>query len=161
MPLSKARLSRRADLASSTSPHQPVLTVQTPKPTSDTRMPVSPRLRYLIQKPLVSYFDLVYRKSYHILPASAVDVFSLFRNADHALDLHGPGVVQPDPESEHPVDLVSFFGCELIKVLGNGFGVALDKSLHIALSVLYHLPSCLEALDLLAGTSLLGPQGLH
>jgi hypothetical protein len=35
-----------------------------------------------------------------------------FRNLDHALDLYGPGVVQPDSEPEHPVDLVAFFGGE-------------------------------------------------
>jgi hypothetical protein len=31
----------------------------------------------------------------------------------------------------------------------------------IALGGLYHLPSCLEALDLLAGYSLLSPQSFH
>jgi len=37
-------------------------------------------------------------------------MFPIFRNTDHAPDLHGLGVVQPDPESEHPVDLVAYFG---------------------------------------------------
>src|SRR5215210_7265750 len=75
MPFSKARRSRRTDLSLSTSPHQPVETVQTPNPTSDTRMPVSPRLRYFIYRPLVSYLSR--SKSYHILPASAVEMFSI------------------------------------------------------------------------------------
>src|SRR5215216_1434662 len=122
-------------------------------------MPASPSLRYLIYRPLVSYLSR--SKSYHILPASAVNMFPFFRNPDHTPDLHGPGVVQIDPESEHPVNLMAFFRSEGIEVFGDGFGVALDEGLHIALSGLYHLPSCLEALDLLAGTSLLGPQGLH
>src|SRR5919112_695311 len=65
MPLSRARLSRRTDLSSSTSPHQPVLTVQTPKPTSDTCMSVSPRLLYLIYKPLDSYLELTQRELPH------------------------------------------------------------------------------------------------
>src|ERR687894_3153418 len=63
MPLSKARRSRRTDLSSSTSPHQPVLTVQTPKPTSDTRMSVSPRLRYSIYRPLVSYLEHILKRA--------------------------------------------------------------------------------------------------
>lgn len=55
-------------------------------------------------------------------------MFPLFRNPDHAPDLHGPGVIQPDPEAEHPVNLVAFFGCEGVEVLGDGLGVALDEA---------------------------------
>src|SRR5215208_1912980 len=51
IPFSKARLNRRTDRSSSTSPHQPVETVQTPKPTSETRMSVPARFRYLILDP--------------------------------------------------------------------------------------------------------------
>src|SRR5215212_5171842 len=51
MPFSNAPLNRRTDLSSSTSPHQPVDTVQTPKPTSETRMSVPASFRYLILDP--------------------------------------------------------------------------------------------------------------
>src|SRR5919206_3590061 len=76
MPLSKARLSNRTDLPSSTSPHQPVETVQTPKPTSETPMLVSPRFRYLIYGSLISYLELFTTKSYYILAPLAVDMFA-------------------------------------------------------------------------------------
>jgi hypothetical protein len=60
---------------------------------------------------------------------TCIDVFPLFRNTDHAPDLRGLGVVQPYPaESEHPVNLVAFFGCEIIEFLRHGFGVALNEA---------------------------------
>src|ERR671933_2565764 len=48
MPFSCAFLRRRTDRSSLTSPHQPVETVQTPKPISETSMSVLPSLRYFI-----------------------------------------------------------------------------------------------------------------
>src|SRR5215208_7758210 len=48
MPFSYALLKSCTDRWLSTSPHQPVETVQTPKPTSDTSIFVSLSLRYLI-----------------------------------------------------------------------------------------------------------------
>src|SRR5918911_3843991 len=48
MPSSCALLRSLTDRSSSTSPHHPVETVQTPKPTSETSMSVLPSLRYFI-----------------------------------------------------------------------------------------------------------------
>src|SRR3712207_2742753 len=105
MPFSKARRRRRTDLSSSTSPHQPVLTVQTPKPTSDTRMSVSPRLRYFIYA-VSSYLELVYGESFHILPASAVSVWQVAHASSSSVrtgNHHRPrfwATVREEPEVE-------------------------------------------------------------
>src|SRR5215204_200804 len=52
MPRSRASLRSLTDLSSSTSPHQPVETVQTPKPTSETAISVSPSVRYFMFRSL-------------------------------------------------------------------------------------------------------------
>src|SRR3712207_695930 len=79
-------------------------------------MPVSPRLRYLIQKPLVSYFELVYRKSYHILPASAVDVLVVDSVIKIGVVLAG-GIlaIRVKPKRSHPdvLNQVGAFGSTL------------------------------------------------
>src|SRR4028119_153895 len=54
MPRSWACRSSRTERSSTTSPHQPVETVHTPKPTSETAMSVLPRFLYFISAPSLS-----------------------------------------------------------------------------------------------------------
>src|SRR5215212_11937529 len=88
-------------------------------------------------------------------------MFPFFRKPDYAPDLHDPGVIQPNPESEHPVDLVALLRRESVEVHRHRLSVALDENLQVALGGLDHPPPRLEALDLFAGIRLLSPQGLH
>src|SRR4028119_2259945 len=54
MPRSWAWRRSRTERSSTTSPHQPVETVHTPKPTSETAMSVLPRFLYFISAPSLS-----------------------------------------------------------------------------------------------------------
>src|SRR4028118_1625356 len=54
MPRSWACRRSRTERSSTTSPHQPVETVHTPNPTSDTAMSVLPRFLYFISAPSLS-----------------------------------------------------------------------------------------------------------
>src|SRR5829696_2023340 len=79
MPRSRASLRSLTDLSSSTSPHQPVETVHTPKPTSETAISVPPSMRYLIFRSLfcVRILDQL-PMIYYILASDAVDFLSIY-----------------------------------------------------------------------------------
>src|SRR3712207_4537825 len=79
MPASNAFLRSATDLHSSTSPHQPVETVQTPKPTSETSMPVLPSLRYLISH--LSSWVTAWQLSVWLLHSSARQRGNLLKSA--------------------------------------------------------------------------------
>src|SRR5215211_6848649 len=78
MPCSRASLRSLTDLSSSTSPHQPVETVHTPKPTSETAISVPPSVRYFIFRSLscVRILDQL-PMIYYILASDAVDFLSI------------------------------------------------------------------------------------
>ena len=75
MPRSRASLRSLTDLSSSTSPHQPVETVHTPKPTSETAISVPPSVRYFIFRSLFAFGLL--DQIYYILAPDAVDFLSI------------------------------------------------------------------------------------
>src|SRR5215212_8420839 len=77
MPRSRASLRSLTDLSSSTSPHQPVETVHTPKPTSETAISVPPRLRYLIFCLCFHSDSDPTQNNYYIVSSAAVDFLSL------------------------------------------------------------------------------------
>src|SRR5215210_3087835 len=94
MPRSRASLRSLTDLSSSTSPHQPVETVHTPKPTSEIAMSVSPRLRYLIFHSLLPLEHRSTHNNYYILAPLAVDFLSMCEPIiAHVAERPGPRVV--------------------------------------------------------------------
>src|SRR5829696_9320284 len=78
MPRSRASLRSLTDLSSSTSPHQPVETVHTPNPTSETAISVSPSVRYFIFRSLLCVRTLDQPPMiYYILASDAVEFLSI------------------------------------------------------------------------------------
>src|SRR3712207_4097061 len=89
MPLSWACLMIRIERSSSTSPHQPVETVQTPKPTSATSMSVPPSLRYFMPHLSSEGYELPINAAHH----------SIVRRG------RGRGSSLMGPDAERPVRL--------------------------------------------------------